>query len=385
MQSDVKRDWSFAVKTWAASHVVMLFGSLLYLVAVKHSLSYLPFYSLSYADIHDDSGWFSFIAGQGYISQDTAFFPLYPALIAAIHTIFRVSIPTAGLFLSNVFMILSIFVLVQLFRTKLDERTAKLGAVLFAIFPMANFLASMYTESLFIFTFCASLWLLARDKYFLAAVFGACAVLTRNEGVLVLMPFVIRVWRNYKATGHVKKKAALSMLMIPGALMGYCAFLWIRFGDPLLFSHVEKLWGREFMFPLETIYLGFARFDWLWQHNGFYGHMYYTIENLSVIFAICLVPVIWRFVSKEWAIITALMILIPLSDPGVGINSIVSAPHRIVDYFFSFPRFVLPMFGVYAGLAVLLRKAWQKYLAVGVSSLGLAASMFAFSSHWFMS
>jgi hypothetical protein len=44
--------------------------------------------------------------------------------------------------------------------------------------------------------------------------------------------------------------AALSL--VPGGLIVYMGYLWLRFGDPLLFYSAQKNWGRQATGPLAT-------------------------------------------------------------------------------------------------------------------------------------
>jgi hypothetical protein len=380
--ASIRKDWYFSLTLWALARLVMAVGTAVYLLATGTGLGHLPFWALVYSQVHDDSGWFAYIAQEGYIAQDTAFFPLYPLLVGLVHRVIGLHVTLAGLVVSNIFMILDFFVVLRLFRMYFADTTARLAVALFALFPTAFFLSAMYTESLFIFAFCGALLCLAERRYVLAAVLGACAVLTRNTGILVLVPFSVALWREYRTQGRVPVRLVILSGLIPAALAAYCGYLWLRFGSPFLWSSVQHLWGREFMLPWLTLYQGFVRFPYLWQQMGMYGHVYYTIEILSVLFVLLLLPAVWRYTPREWFVVTVLMTLIPLCAPGVGISSIVTAPHRIIDYFFSFPRFVLAMFPVFAALAVLVQRV--KQYAVAVSATALAGLMFPVCSHWFL-
>ena len=43
------------------------------------------------------------------------------------------------------------------------------------------------------------------------------------------------------------------MALVPAGLVAYAAFLWIRFGDPLLFARQQQKWGRELANPISTL------------------------------------------------------------------------------------------------------------------------------------
>jgi hypothetical protein len=42
------------------------------------------------------------------------------------------------------------------------------------------------------------------------------------------------------------------LFLAPGGLLAYMGFLWVRFGDPLLFYSAQKSWGRQAAGPLDT-------------------------------------------------------------------------------------------------------------------------------------
>jgi hypothetical protein len=87
-----------------------------------------------------DGRWYRMVASRGYLAiprhqSDTAFFPLYPALLRGAHAT-GVSLDTAGLAVSAGALLVGLVALYELARCWCDERTARRAAVYAAIFPV---------------------------------------------------------------------------------------------------------------------------------------------------------------------------------------------------------------------------------------------------------
>src|SRR5918998_1734133 len=84
-----------------------------------------------------------------------------------------------------------------------------------------------------------------------AGVFGALAAATRNVGVLLLVPLFAE-WARHR--GELGSRGLVGMALVPAGLAAYAAYLWARFGDPLLFARQQDdYWNREISGPLATL------------------------------------------------------------------------------------------------------------------------------------
>ncbi len=343
-----RRDVTFAVGMYLLSRAVIGAGSALYLLAHHLPLASLPYIALDWTMVHDDSGWYHFIASQGYIRQDTPFFPLYPMAMAATHYVLGLSLTTSGLLIANASEVLSFILLYRLFRgIAKDDRAARLGVWLYALYPFAVFLPSLYTESLFVVLLVGCLLAARARRNYLAAILGFLAVLARNEGGLIAVPLLAELWRERRETGRWNKRGWVALASLPAALGAYLAYLWIRFGNPFLFTTEEQLWGRHFALPFVTLVNGFTSLPWLWQHNGLYGHIYYSLEAAFAVLAVASLAVMFKRVPRSWFWFSVIWVAVPLSDPATGMLSIVGGPRPVVDYFFSLGRLIIPMFPMF--------------------------------------
>lgn len=382
----MQRRFVEAVSVYGIAKLIMLAASIFALVGVGLPLSHLPYFAVVYANYHDDSTWYSAISTFGYMLEDTPFFPLFPLLCSVIHDIFGISVVSGGIILSNCLMIIDILLLFALFRRVLGEKTGRIAAIVWALFPMAVYLSSDYTESLFMFGMIGALLCLFHRRFWGAAIFAAIASATRNTGVLLFIPVVFEIWHEYRDTSRIPWGSLLPFLLVPLTLCSYFTFLWAKFGSPFVWSSMEKLWGREFMFPILTVYHGMAAFPHLWESTKGYGHIYYMLQYGALALALLALPAIWRSLPRSWFFLCLAQILVPLCDPGIGIQTITGGAKHISDYFFSFDRFLLTMIPVFAALAIRLRelKFKPRLLYSGYAAGTMLCSGTALTIHMFI-
>ena len=200
-----------------------------------------------------DGAWYAEIAADGYgenAPASTAFFPLYPLLV-------RLGIALGGgpvLWGIAVSLVASVFALYFVYRLAehlYDVRAARAATLAMAFFPTAFFLNAVYTEALFLALAAGSVWAArVRRNLLLAGVLGALAAATRNPGIFLLAPLFYEWLRGRREFGW-RGLAALGL--VPAGLVAYASFLWIRFGDPLLFARQQQKWGRELANPVSTL------------------------------------------------------------------------------------------------------------------------------------
>ena len=70
--------------------------------------------------------------------------------------------------------------------------------------------------------------------------------------MFLVVPLFIEWVRGGGLEGGKERWGGVYLLLVPGGLMAYMGYLWIRFGDPLLFYSAQKNWGRQATGPLAT-------------------------------------------------------------------------------------------------------------------------------------
>lgn len=180
-----------------------------------------------------DGCWYIKIASFGYEPGEsaTAFFPLYPALTRLVGSAIGGSYTVGALLASGIAYVVAVSGLVRLVRYEWGRFTARRAALYLSVFPSAFFLFAPFTEALFlacaIWTFLAA----RRGQWPLAAVAGIAAGLTRNHGVLLVLPLAWEAARWIRAQRWTSEEllqrwpelvpAALAVL---APLVGYQAF-----------------------------------------------------------------------------------------------------------------------------------------------------------------
>ncbi|MCL6106162.1 MAG: glycosyltransferase family 39 protein [Actinobacteria bacterium] len=199
-----------------------------------------------------DTGWYLKIARRGYLPQDgsVAFFPLYPFLIASLRLLFAGNRLMTAIFISLTACLAAFYLLFRLVELDFSTGAARKSVLFLAVFPTSFFLQAVYTESLFLALTVGSFYAARRRRYFLAGVAAGLAALTRNTGVLLLMPLIIfymsdRSWNWRRIDMNI-----LSLLLAPAGLLGWMFILKINFGQALLFATAQAQWGRHLAGPL---------------------------------------------------------------------------------------------------------------------------------------
>src|SRR5262249_23327148 len=198
-----------------------------------------------------DGRWYRMVAERGYIviprhQSDTAFFPLYPALLRAGRAL-GLSADATGLLVANLALLVALVALYELVRTWTDERTARRAAVYAAIFPVGYVFSMVYPEALVLAAMALAGVLAARGRWTGAAVAAAVAALTRPEALLLRLPLrALAARESRRAESRARLGARTAVAAAPAALAGVCAYEWRTFGDALAFGTAQRSWGRAF-------------------------------------------------------------------------------------------------------------------------------------------
>jgi hypothetical protein len=212
-----------------------------------------------------DADWYLNISRLGYFSdQATAFFPLYPLLIAALTAAGgEASRPVAAMLVANLFSLAAFVGVGLLAAHELGAASAARAVLVVAAYPLALFLAAPYTESLFLaFAVFTLLWA-RQGRWRLAAAAAFLGALTRPTGAILLLPLLVEFGRQHdwiewlragrprlRPSGRTLVDGVLAVGAVPLAFAGYMAFLWLQFGRPLLFLDVQRqYWVRMPLAP----------------------------------------------------------------------------------------------------------------------------------------
>jgi hypothetical protein len=144
-----------------------------------------------------DANWYVSIAEQGYgsIPEDIHFPPLYPLLISITKPLTGNAF-ASGLIISHVAAIYALKLLLDVFNQWGKTPRGKQTLGYFLAYPTSFFLFSAYTESLFLVTALLALRHMQNKSWSWAGFWIFCSVLTRLQGVALLLPMAYLMWKD---------------------------------------------------------------------------------------------------------------------------------------------------------------------------------------------
>lgn len=188
-----------------------------------------------------DAPRYIFMAENGYVREgeyvnNIVFYPLYPALIRLVSSLFGVSTALAGILISQFCYGMASVIFYRLAAAICRSPLASLLA--FWLYPFGYFALGVYTEGLFLFLSLGCLYDLMREKWLPAGVLGLLCALTRSQGVLLLLPAVYLAWQSVRRRGWNARAIA-----VIGPLLGFGIYLCINklvCGSFFAFSYYES-------------------------------------------------------------------------------------------------------------------------------------------------
>jgi hypothetical protein len=133
------------------------------------------------------------------------FYPLYPILIAIVNFLVRNYI-ISGILVSTLSMIVACVYLYKLVNIDFNKQVAFNAVKFLVIFPFSFFLGLVFSDSLFIALTIMTFYYMRKRKWFLTGVLGGLASLTRNFGILLLVPVAIEYFAETKFIEMLKEK-----------------------------------------------------------------------------------------------------------------------------------------------------------------------------------
>jgi Gpi18-like mannosyltransferase len=211
--------------------------------------------SFRYADVE----WYIGIAQNGYEHRafssahqaNWAFYPLWPIALR-LGNVFIADIVVLGIVLSTMLFVLSVVYLYRLILIDFNENIAMTTAILMVIFPAAYFCSRPGPEALFLLLVVTSFFYAKKQKWILAGFLAAMAVLSRLQGIFLLLPLLYIYYQQYKASKRHNIRV-VSLLMIPAALLGFMCYLYLITGNFFANIAIQDAWGNHNSYPLGSI------------------------------------------------------------------------------------------------------------------------------------
>lgn len=189
--------------------------------------------------LRSDVGWYVDVAQHGYahaltyaangapLPTNLAFFPLFPALIAAVTWLLPVSAPTAAIGVAWAMGLVAAAGLYAVGAAARDRRTGVLLALLWAVVPHAAVESMGYSETLFTALAAWSLWAVLRGRWLTAAAACVLAGLTRPTAAALIaavgLAALVTVIRNPR-----QWRAWCAGAIAPLGLLGFMGWVALR-------------------------------------------------------------------------------------------------------------------------------------------------------------
>lgn len=266
-----------------------------------------------------DAGWYRSIVEHGYSvrrgkTSNVAFFPLYPLATKAVAAIVG-NHWVAGLVVSNLATIGSLFYLLRIARPILGEDGVRRSLAYLLAFPTSFYLSAYYSEAIFLLTTSASFSYYLDRKPARCALWGFLATMARPTGVALFLAFATgSAWEI--ARGREKLRASLLWLaLIPGGIVAFMAILYVQVGDPLAFVTAHGAWGRSSASPHVALYEAIAGSDWTFPRDLI--NAITLLDAVSAIAFLILPCFLFGRCHPALPIYALLLILVPLATGSV--------------------------------------------------------------------
>lgn len=234
------------------------------------------------------------------------------------------------------------------------------------LFPTSFYFASIYSESLFLLLVVSSFYLARKRSWFYSSLLAMLAASTRLVGIVMLPALAVEYYLQKKSSS-----AIWWIGLIPAGLIAYMRFNLLKWGDALYFVKVHATLGNSrsidsiVLFP-QTMFRYLKILTTIPAQQ--YGWWIAGLELLIFVAVTYLLYYAWRQkVRLSYLFFAITSFLIPASS----------------GTFSGLPRYVLALFPIYIGLALMGKK--QRYLALTIGSTLLFVLLSFFSRGYYIS
>lgn len=176
------------------------------------------------------------------------FFPLYPALVAALNVVVDDYLISAFV-VSGVASVALGLVFRELVRMDYSEKIAQFSVLFLFVFPSAFVLHIPYTESLFLAVTVGCFLAARKRRWLLVGILGALACLTRINGLILMPALLFEVWAERRETKRFNPDW-LWLFLLPSGFISYLALNYYVTGNATMFmTHQREHWHRYFRLP----------------------------------------------------------------------------------------------------------------------------------------
>ncbi len=291
----------------------------------------------------------------GLINGEQVFFPVYPLLIKLV-SFLTGNLFLAGLLIANVSALLAAILLYKLVSRDLNKNVAFWSVIFLFAFPTSFFFGAVYTEALFL--------LLLLLAFFLPGIAG---------GIAGLLAGGVRLVGAFLAPTAIFKPLNRWRIIAAGGVLSYMFYLWRQFGNPLLFLFNQGAFKNArantlsgLVTPPQVLYRYLRIF--LTASVTHYDFWVAVLEFTAFLFGVGILT--WLTVRRK----------VPLS------YLVYSWPALVLPVFSgtlsSLPRYLLTVFPVFIGLALIKNRPFKIGLAILFALLEVVLTTFFVRGYW---
>jgi Gpi18-like mannosyltransferase len=212
-----------------------------------------------------DSDYFAAIARTGYFGAGSlqrwqAFFPGYPAVARAVATLGWGWHPTLGEIQVSLWLVaavssaVAVVLLWRLVEEDHGQRLATAAVILFVFGPYSVFLATSYSESLYLACAIGAWWAVRRDRWVVGGLLAGAASFTRINGAILVVALLVlfALRQRIRERRYIGRSVALAALGLSGVGL-YFGYLFAITGNPRAWFAAEAIgWNRALNWPWVT-------------------------------------------------------------------------------------------------------------------------------------
>jgi hypothetical protein len=272
-----------------------------------------------------DSGWYWDIARHGYYfradgESSVAFFPLYPLLVRAVAAPFGGS--DQATWVAAILVSLSAYLLGLIALYRLTERVigsqeaARRTMVCVAVFPWSLFFGRVYTEGLFLLLTVLAVSRAHQGQWAKAGWWGALAVLTRPNGILIAVPLVLMTMCDRPPLRQLARRLA-PLVLLPAALAAYSAYVYTLAGHPLAWMAAQSQWDytvgnlpwRQLIRIVSTFFVH-GPYDYFFSSDH---APFELLQGVTALVAVAVTPFVFKRLGVAMGAYMLVSLLVPLS------------------------------------------------------------------------
>jgi len=316
---------AFGVGWRLFSAAVAFKANVIFPVAKEQFTTGVPYRHFWDAVARYDAGWYFGIARYGYEfveggRSNLAFMPGYPLLMRYVGYALgggRENIYLAGLLISWVSYLLAMVVLYRLARLYVPDVSAERAVVLISVFPFAFFFGVVYSEALFLLCSVSAFYGFATRRWALGAAAGACATLTRVNGIFLLPGVALLAWQSCGRHREDFVRASAALAVVPVGLAAYSAYCYTVSGSFFEWAYSITRWNYV---PGGAPWDALVRVLWNTLTQPYVFLVTDRMAPFDVLNAgtaavfVAAIPLVWRRFGAAYGVMMGLALWLPLSS-----------------------------------------------------------------------